>query len=171
MRVRAAAIAAILCAGPAAAEVKSSSPNGFEVVSNVSVAAAPAQVYAAIARVGEWWNGAHSYSGDAHNLTLDPVAGGCFCERWAGGSAEHLRVVHAQPGKLLRLSGGLGPFQGEGAAGALTFALQPATGGTRLTVSYVVGGYVRGGVAPWPVMVDGMIGEQVARLKAYVEKK
>ena len=164
-------VAALLCAAPATAAVKSSAATGFEIETAADIAAPPAAVYAAFGRIGDWWNGAHSYSGDARNLSLDLVAGGCLCERWAGGSAEHERVIQAQPGKLVRLKGGLGPLQGQGVEGAWSWEFAPAGTGTRLTMRYVVGGYIPGGIAQWAQPVDRVLAEAVARLKSYVEKK
>src|ERR1700760_2531141 len=49
-----------------------------------------ASAYAAVTHPEKWWNGEHSYSGSASNMTLDPVAGGCWCEKLpAGGSVQH----------------------------------------------------------------------------------
>lgn len=153
-------------AAPAAAEVKSSSPSGFEVQSRVIVAASPADAYAALARIEEWWNPEHSYSGKAANLSLDPQAGGCFCERLdGGGTVEHLRVVQARPGQLLRLRGGLGPLQAQAVAGTLSWALKPAAGGTEISQTYVVGGYIAGGAEKLAPLVDKVLAEQLERLQ------
>jgi hypothetical protein len=57
----------------------------------------------------------HTFSGDAHNLSIDDKATGCFCEKLAsGGGVRHMEVVCADPGKKLVLSGALGPLQGGG---------------------------------------------------------
>jgi hypothetical protein len=159
--------AAALAASPAAAEVRSATPAGFEVESRVTVPASPAEAYAALGRIGEWWNPAHTYSGKATNLRLDLKAGGCFCETTEGGGAiEHLRVVYAQPGTMLRLQGGLGPLQAEGVAGALTWTLKPVAGGTEIVQSYVVGGYVRGGAEKLASPVDQVMREQLERYRS-----
>ncbi len=58
-----------------------------------------------------------------------------------------MQVVYAAPGKTLRLSGGLGPLQGMGVTGAMTFTLEPAADGrTLLRYQYVVLGVS----AQWP---------------------
>lgn len=159
--------AAALAASPAAAEVKSATPDGFEVESRVTVPASPAEAYAALGRIGEWWNPAHTYSGKATNLRLDLKAGGCFCETTeGGGTIEHLRVVYAQPGIMLRLQGGLGPLQAEGVAGTLTWTLKPVAGGTEIVQSYVVGGYVRGGAEKLASPVDQVMREQLERYRS-----
>jgi hypothetical protein len=75
---------------------------------------------------------------------------GCFCERLKdGGSVQHLQVVYAAPGEGLRLRGALGPLQTEGVDGTLSWTLKPVEGGTSLTQSYVVGGYIRSGMEQW----------------------
>jgi hypothetical protein len=165
MRLAGAAAFALLAA-PAGAAVKSAAPGGFEVENRVAVAAPPAAVYAEIGRIGDWWDSAHTYSGDAHNMTLDLRAGGCFCERLpAGGGVEHMRVVYAAPASALRLVGGLGPLQGEGVSGVLTFSLKPATGGTEVRLDYIVGGYLRGGGETMAPAVDQVLGAQLERLR------
>ena len=162
---------AALCGSPASAAVKSATPAGFEIETKVVVPASPAEAYAALGRIGEWWNPAHSYSGKAANLKLDPRVGGCFCETTdGGGSIEHLRVVYAQPGQLLRLQGGLGPLQAEAAAGTLTWALKPVAGGTEVTQNYVVGGYIRGGAEKLAPLVDGVLAEALSRFRAHVAR-
>jgi uncharacterized protein YndB with AHSA1/START domain len=157
---------ALAFATPAAAEVKSATPAGFEVQSTLVVAATPEQTYAMLGRIGQWWNKDHSWSGDAANLNLELRAGGCFCERLkAGGGVEHMRVVYAEPGKQLRLQGGLGPLQAEAVAGTLTWTLKAVPGGTEVTQNYVVGGYVRGGADKFAAPVDMVLGQQLAGLQ------
>ena len=117
MQIRglAALIPVLAAAGPAAAEVKSVTANGFEVASTATIAAPPDRVYAALGEVGRWWSPSHTFSRDAANLSMELRAGGCFCERLKdGGSVQHMRVVYAAPGAGLRLRGGLGPLQVEG---------------------------------------------------------
>ena len=149
-------------ATPALAEVKSATPVGFEVESKAVVAVTPAEAYAMLGRVGDWWNSSHTYSGDAGNMTLALAAGGCFCERVpaSGATIEHARIVYAEPGRTLRLQGGLGPIQAEAALGTLTWSLKPAAGGTEITQTYVVGGADK--LAP---IVDQVLGEQLAGLR------
>ena len=171
MKHLAAAIAALV-ATPAAAEVVSATPQGFEVRAQATVAASPKAVWAMLGRIGQWWNPAHSYSGKGANLRLETRIGGCFCETLeSAGGVEHMRVVYAAPGKMLRLHGGLGPLQGEGAAGALTWTLKAVPGGTEITQSYVVGGYIRMGAETLAPLVDGVMTEQLSRLAQALEKR
>jgi uncharacterized protein YndB with AHSA1/START domain len=166
-------VLAWLVAAPAAAEVRSSAPDAFITEQVVTIAAPPEAVWTRMGDIGSWWDPAHSYSGRATNLSLDLDAHGCFCERLPGerGSVEHAHIVHLDRPRLLRLSGALGPLQAEAAVGTLTFALARQGAGTKLTVTYVVGGNLRGkglGLAP---AVDGVLAHQVARLKAAAERR
>jgi uncharacterized protein YndB with AHSA1/START domain len=172
IRGSAALVLALAVTGPAAAEVKSTTPNGFEVVSIVTIAAPADRVYSALGEVGHWWSPSHTFSRDAANLSIELRAGGCFCERLKdGGSVQHLQVVYAAPGEGLRLRGALGPLQMEGVDGTLAWTLKPAEGGTSVTQSYVVGGYIRGGMEQWAPRVDRVLDEQLQRLKSFVEGK
>lgn len=159
------------------AEVKSATEAGFAVSSTVEIAASPDAVYALIANPADWWLSDHTYSGDAANMTIDPRAGGCFCEAIPGrdgapsGSIEHARVIYAQPGRLLRMSGALGPLQAEAAIGTLTFSLKPHDGVTSVTMDYAVGGYVRGGAGSLATVVDMVLGQQLQSLAAHAAKQ
>ncbi len=120
--------------------------------------------------VGDWWDPAHTFSHEAHNLTMDAKPGGCFCERLPdGGGVQHMTVVYASPGKLLRLSGAMGPLQEAGLAGTLTWTLSPSADGTTVEMTYSVGGFRAGGLRDLAPAVDGVLRGQLARLKAFVE--
>ncbi|WP_028079338.1 SRPBCC family protein [Solimonas soli] len=158
--------------GTAGAEVKSVAVTGFAIEQTLTLKAAPDQVYDALVDVGRWWDGAHSYSGKADHLRIEPRAGGCFCERLdAGGSVLHATVVFAARPQLLRMSGAFGPLQSMGVSGAASWEIGAAGTGSTLKFSYAVGGYAGGTsfeqLAP---MVDGMFAGQMARLKSYVER-
>lgn len=160
----------------AAAEVKSSSPAGFVVQIELPVAAAPVDVYTRLFEIGRWWSDAHTYSGKASNLTLKNEPGGCFCESLGGapggGFVRHAVLEYSDKGKLVRLSGGLGPLQELGAQGVLSFHFRPAEkAGTRLVVRYVVGGYPTDekGLAAMAGPVDSVLKEQLERFRRYVE--
>ncbi|MEO5707509.1 MAG: hypothetical protein ABIT10_11780 [Alteraurantiacibacter sp.] len=160
--------------GAARAEVAASSDSGFVVAGEAEIAGhAPPAVWQALVQPGGWWNDDHSWSGHAANMTLDPVAGGCFCEAIPGdaaGSVEHMRVVQARSGALLVMRGSLGPMQGEALTGVLTIALSPSadTTGTKFSWTYVVGGYARYPLTSLAPAVDGVVGEQMARLQAHL---
>ena len=156
----------------AGAEVLERSPGGFSVKTTVTIAAAPDDVFRALVQeIGMWWDPAHTFSGNAANLRIDLRPGGCFCETLSGGGGvQHAVVVNVVPGELLRLSGALGPLQGTGVTGALTWQLAgSAEGGVTASVSYIVGGYYPGGLDAIAAPVDTVVGGQLRRLKAHLE--
>jgi uncharacterized protein YndB with AHSA1/START domain len=165
-------VAALVCllAQMAAAEVADSAANGFTVKITTQIHASPTDVYSRLVHnVGDWWNSAHSFSKDAHNLSIEDRPLGCFCEKLAGGGVRHMEVVFAAPGKMLRMSGGLGPLQGLATAGTMTFTFTPAEGGTKLELTYTVVGYTPQGMNTWAAPVDAVLTEQMTRLKNYIE--
>lgn len=171
----------LLGAADARAEVVSSAPNGFEVRAVRVVKAQPDKVWDAIGRVGAWWDPAHSFSGKAENLSLSLEAGACFCETIPAGTAVgnggttavagtviHGRVLMSMPYQRATLDSGLGPILSEGATGRLSWVLKPVEGGTEITQTYVVGGYIRGGADKLAPAVDGVLGQALERLQAYL---
>lgn len=147
------------------AKVVAATPGGFDVQQDMAIAAPPATVWAALIEPRRWWSKAHSWSGNSDNLTLDARPGGCFCEALPGGGVEHMRVVYAAPGKMLRMVGALGPLQSEAASATMTITLADAAGGTRVTLRYAVGGYLPMGAASIAPAVDSVLAEQLAGLK------
>lgn len=161
---------AALAAAPLHAEVLDAAAGGFTARNAVTIAARPEAVWAVLVEPARWWNPAHSWSGDAASFSLEARAGGCFCERLKnGGSVEHQRVLRADPGSLLRLSGGLGPLQEHALAAVLTWELKADGSGTRLSQTYAVAGLVPGGLSGWALPVDGVVREQLERLARVVE--
>jgi len=172
MKSQVALALSMLAASPLAAKVVIATPAGFAVSTTIAVPTSPDETYKALTKPGLWWDVAHSYSRQSANLTIDPVAGGCFCEKLAdGGFVEHARVVFAWPGRLLRLRGALGPLGGEGVDGALSWELKPSGSGTEIVQTYAVGGYLRFGMEKMAPLVDGMLEGQAAHLKAYLDAK
>lgn len=161
----AAAVVTIAGAAPATAAVVAAGPTGFVIHAEASIAREPGAAWVRLTHVAEWWNPAHTYTRDAANLSLAVEPGGCWCERLPdGGFVRHMEVVYAAPGKVLRLSGGLGPLQAMGVSGALTFTLQSAAAGrTTLSADYAVSGYAPGGFEKIAAAVDGVLAEQLAR--------
>ena len=144
----------------------------FTVKQSWTLAAAPEAVYQRFLSVGDWWNSAHSWSGDAHNLSIEPKINGCFCEKLpkSGGAVRHLEVVYLDPGKVIRLAGGLGPLQALAVNGTMTVQFAAAEGGgTKLSLTYAVGGYLDKGLNTIAPMVDAMLKEQFGRLQSYIE--
>jgi len=162
-------LAAVLAQCAALATVADSGPNGFTVKTTTTIHASPGDVYKRLIQVGNWWDSQHTFSGDAHNLSIEERAMGCFCEKLQSGAVRHLEVVFFVPGKTLRLSGGLGPLQGIAATGSMTFDLSAADGGTKIEFTYAVSGYVSQGMNAWAIPVDTVLSEQIDRLKNYIE--
>jgi uncharacterized protein YndB with AHSA1/START domain len=170
-RFLALASAAALAPSAASANVVQSSPQGFVVHATAVVTADRQSVWSALVEPERWWNKDHSWSGDAGNLALEPRAGGCFCEVLpGGGSAEHMRVIQAAPGSLLRLRGALGPLQSEALDGVLTIELKAVDGATAIEWTYVVGGYARFPLAEIASAVDRVVNEQAGRLARLLER-
>ena len=163
------ALIAMQCA--AHGEVVDPQPNGFSLQEKEQIAAPPDKVYAALIDIGHWWSNAHTISGDAKNMTLDARASGCWCETLpkSGGSVQHMTVIYADPGKVLRLHGALGPFQGSGMDGTMNIVLKPNKDGTQVVLVYNLGGYIRGGYQSLPTSADGVLGLQLFRLKQLIE--
>jgi len=158
----------IVSAGNAAAAVSETRENAFTIEATVMVDAPPASTYRDLTRVSLWWDPAHTWSGSAKNLKLEPRAGGCFCEKLAdGGSVQHGQVIYAQPGKMLRLHAALGPLQGMAVAGVLSFALAPDGTGTRLTMTYRVSGALTMESSKLATLVDQVMGVQLNRLRDF----
>ena len=168
---------AALCSMTAAhAEVTNTASNGFTVQHQTVIAGKPEAVWQAMVSPARYWSSDHSWSGNADNFYLVPQAGGCFCElirttskdniKSSDGSVQHMRVVFAHNNKMLRLSGALGPLQGEAVTGTLTMMLQPQADATVVRFTYKVGGYMEFPVDQIAPAVDGVIGEQLARLSA-----
>jgi hypothetical protein len=160
---------ALACAAQARAEIVSAGPSGFNLRLVAEVPNPAPVVWASLADIGKWWDPEHTYSGDSRNLTLEPFVRGCFCEKlslYAG--IEHATVIYAQPAKTLRLSGALGPLQDFGVSGVMTWNIEPAGGGSRITLTYNVGGFADRPLADWAPLVDEMLGGQLKRLVRYI---
>jgi hypothetical protein len=163
-------LAAVGLASSVRADVVDMNGVGFQVKETAEIAAPAAKVWAALGQIGSWWNSKHSWSGDARNLTLELKSGACLCEALPdGGGAHHMTVIFAAPGKTAILDGTLGPLMYSGTAGHLVWSLAEQDGKTTLTQTYYVGGYMQGGLENLAPAVDGVLGEQLVRLKRYVE--
>lgn len=157
---------------PSMAEVVSISSNGFQVRHEVQLNIPPEEAYELLVNVGSWWNPSHTYTHNTKNLSIDARPGGCFCEKYHnGGGVQHMSVVHAAPGKALRMAGALGPMQAHGLAGSMSWdfiAQKPADNNqalSKLVLTYSVGGYMTGSFDKMAPMVNGMLGEQITRYK------
>lgn len=173
-RLIALAAATLALSSPAAAEVVQVTETGFTTRDSVVVKSTPFEAWQALIAPAKWWNKGHTWSGEAENLYISAQANGCFCELLPPpegapedirrGSALHMTVIMADPGKVLRMRGGLGPLQSEPADGVLTVTLSPTPGGTRIVWEYVVGGPMRYEIPMISKAVDGVMSEQLRGL-------
>ena len=154
------------------AEVIDSAPGGFSLRNTVEIASPPSAVYDVLVKeIGNWWDSAHTYSGNSHNLSIQDKPNGCFCESFEpDGNVRHGVVVFASRGKSLRLSGGLGPLQEMAVVGTMSYEFKSHESETQLTMIYRVGGYHPDGLATLATGVDSVLRMQLIRLKSYIEK-
>ena len=174
MRFLALAAASLALSAPVAAEVVEATGTGFTTRDSVVVKGTPYDAWLALIAPAKWWNKGHTWSGDAANLYISAQANGCFCELLPApegapeeirrGSALHMSVIMADPGKVLRMRGGLGPLQSEPADGVLTVTLSAVDGGTRIVWEYVVGGSMRYEVPVIAKAVDEVMSQQLRGL-------
>ncbi|WP_336986159.1 SRPBCC family protein [Altererythrobacter aquiaggeris] len=174
--VSAALCIAALSVHPAAAEVVESNERGFVTRDTATTTATPFETWLQLIAPNKWWSDSHSWSADAGNMYLSAQGGGCFCELLPPpkdapegvrrGSVEHMRVLQADPPRVLRMAGGLGPLQNEPMAGVLTITLKPVGTGTRVLFEYVVSGFSRYETDVISKAVDGVMSEQLQRLVA-----
>lgn len=166
---------ALLGAGNAAAAVKDAAPNGFTIENEQVVAVDPGTAWKALVEdIDRWWPKDHTWWGAASTLSIDPRAGGCFCEIGRDGKqqAQHMTVGFVDPGKTLRLLGGLGPLQGMGLSGAMEFRLSPGQdGGTRIVLHYRTGGYTPDDLSKFAAVVDKVQGLQLGGLTDYLRRR
>lgn len=167
--VRSLLAACCLWAPIAGAEVKDASPSGFTIENTQWVAVSPQVAWTAfVADVGRWWPDDHTWWGDAGKLRVDVQAGGCFCEIDGERQAWHMAIAFVDPGKLMRMTGGLGPLQGMGVSGALEWRFDAENGGTRITLHYRAGGYTPEGLVQFAPVVDRVQGLQLGGLATHL---
>lgn len=166
-------VAGLVLASPLAAEVRDVSESGFTIQLGIDVPAAPAEAWNALLAPSRWWNAAHTFSQSSANLSIDPRAGGCFCEVLPNlqspnaaprGSVEHMRIIYLERPRALRMSGAIGPLQAGAGTGTLTVILKSHEAGTRVLWEYAYGGYLRGDVPAAAAQTDKMLADQLIRL-------
>lgn len=159
------------CSLPAWAEVKFVSASGFIVENSYEVDSTPQQVWEGLVNhVGDWWPSDHTWFGDAHNLILEARPGGCFCEIDGDRQVEHMRISHVDPGRLLRMLGGLGPLQGMGMHGALDWQISSTGQRSKVTLSYRVSGVNPDGFSQLAPIVDQVQNQQLKGLIDYLSR-
>ncbi|MBF6024656.1 SRPBCC domain-containing protein [Lysobacter niastensis] len=155
------------------AEVKDSARDGFTIENSQVVPVDATTAWKALTQdVDRWWPKDHTWWGAASKLSIDARAGGCFCEIAGAQQAQHLTVTFVDPGKTLRMVGGLGPLQGMGLGGVVEFRLAPAEGGgTRITLFLRAGGYAPDDLGKFAPVVDQVQGLQLGGLADYLRKQ
>jgi uncharacterized protein YndB with AHSA1/START domain len=170
--MRATLVLAAFAASIANAAVLDFSANGFTIKVSMQIAAPPAEAYRKFVRnIGDWWNPSHTFSGSAKNLSIEEKPMGCFCEKLPEGGVRHMEVITVMPGRLLVMSGALGPMQALAATGNMKVEFKAADGGTSCELTYSVVGYLAGGMDAFAKPSDGMLSDQLSRYKKYVEGK
>jgi hypothetical protein len=164
-------VSLLLAASAAGAAVESSTPDGFVVVNQQVVPVPPAAAWLGlVADVDRWWPRDHSWWGEESTLSIEPRAGGCFCEIAGERQAHHMLVAFVDPPRLLRMTGGLGPLQGMGLHGALDWRLEAVAEGTRLTLRYQAGGYAGMDLRELAPVVDQVQGLQLGALADHLRR-
>lgn len=144
----------------AGAELKHAAADGMLIRHEFRIDAPAAKAWESLVHPERWWPEDHTWSGKRASLSLEPEAGGCYCERWERGSAEHGRVIMANPGELLRLSASLGPLQELAVTGVLSITLAELEGVTTAVVTYRVSGDAAHKLDGFAAAVDQVIGLQ-----------
>ncbi|MGD2133943.1 MAG: hypothetical protein PVI23_14205 [Maricaulaceae bacterium] len=159
---------AALPAAPASAEVVSADEYGFALSISINTSASPGAAFVALSRFDEWWDPAHTYSGDAANLSIELEPGGCFCEEWGQGAVRHAEVVQVRGEQFIRWTGGLGPLQDLGLVQVHDWSVEQLGVGSRITYSTRVTGHPADGLADLAGIVDAVMTGQMERLEAYI---
>ena len=154
-------------ASPAQAAVIKSAPDGIVSESSAVIGVKPARRGRALTNWSNWWDKAHSYSGKAEAIHLDPRGSGLLLERWDKNSVQHAVVLSAVAPSSLRMSGGFGPLQALPVNAILEFSLRSEGSGTRLTMTYRVAGTAANNLDTLAVPVDNVMSEGFSRLLNY----
>lgn len=164
------AMTALALASPAArAEVKDMAANGFTIENSQWVPVPPDAAWQVfVHEVGQWWPADHTWWGDASKLSISEQVGGCFCEIDGPRQAWHMSISFVEPGKLMRMIGGLGPLQGMGISGALEWRFVPENDGTRITLWYRAGGYTPDDLSQFAPVVDRVQALQLGGLAEHL---
>jgi hypothetical protein len=160
------AIALLVAASPASAEIVSRGENAFTLRFAVGLEASREDVIDAVRNVPAWWDPAHSYTGDAANLSLAFQPGGCWCERMRDGTNfRHGSLVSIEPDRV-RFDAPLGPLNGKATRADLIFSAGPENRGTLAAMEFVVEGP---GVGAFADAVHGVMQQGWTRYVRFIE--
>jgi len=87
-----------LLSAAALADVTSKGDSGFTLVITGEVMTTPVEAYGQFIRIEEWWLEGHTWYGKGENLSIEPKADGCFCEKSGDNQVQHMLVSYVQPG-------------------------------------------------------------------------
>jgi uncharacterized protein YndB with AHSA1/START domain len=168
MRTLILGVAALIAAvgTPAAAEIVSRSENAFMLKFTGRTTLGPAGVPEALSQLPLWWDPAHSYSGDADNLSLDLGVGGCWCEKLEDGTDfDHGRTLSVEPDEM-RFHAPFGPLRSMATRADLVVTYPLVDGVVTPTWTFVVEGP---GVGAMAEPVDAVMGGGFARWIAHMD--
>lgn len=148
------------------ADVIAASPGHYTLRHEAVSSLAPGALWNRLVHPETWWSPAHSYSGDAANLSLDPRAGGLWKEEWDGGSVAHGEVLYVNPGEQLRLEAPFGPLQSMAVDVVWTITILPEGTGSKVIFDEVANGSDASNLDKVAGAVDGVKAEAMRRLVA-----
>lgn len=162
----------LLATVAAKAEVSEVSEQHFTVTINTTINASSSQVYDQFIKIGEWWQDSHTWFGDASKMTIEPKAGGCFCERNGKQQALHMTVSQINPNASIHMTGGLGPLSSLAVNGYMTWSFEETENKiTNLKLNYRVTGFVNQKTEDWANAVDGVLQHQMGNLTDKLGKR
>ena len=160
------AAALALFGAPAAAEVVERSADHFVLRYDVAIEGDKPDFIFALEHIGEWWNPAHTWSGDAKNLSLALDPGTCFCEAMPDGTTfEHGAVYEYDPDTGVLIHAALGPLKDKAEVYDWSIGWTGANKGVEVVWTYVIRGPGLGAMADG---VDAVMGEQFSRMIRFI---
>lgn len=154
------ALFALTIATPATAEVTESSSNGFTIALSEPSQRSDAELWQRMQHPENWWSSAHSWSGDAANMSVEMRAGGCWCERVGDGVVVHGRILRIDADRAILLDAPLGPLNDA----AVTTRLSWRIDNQRVVWRYQVFGALPMPAAQLAPLVEAVLAEQLRRL-------
>lgn len=132
---------------PTHADILSSTPAGFTTSDSTQVSSVPIAIFLAITgSLNAWWD---------PEDTAEPL--------------RHLTVVQSERGRLVRMSGLVGPLRDTRARGTLAWTLTELRGRTRVEVRFEASGDPALRLDTMAPAVDALLTDQLQRLKRFVE--
>lgn len=166
-------VASLHLPGSSQATVLEKGDSGFTVSHQIEAPVTPQELSRIVVEeIHNWWLDDHTWSGSSKNLKITSSLPACFCERMPNrGFVQHMQVVSMMPGKMLRMTGGLGPLQEFPVNAVMTFRFEETRQGSRLVLTYKVRGDAEDGVEKWAGPVDSVLGQQLESLSRYIRSK